>query len=305
MRAGLLIGLALAAMSAGARAHAEPAETAQLLPVGDTVSERDATRARSEFEAGERAFASADFTRALADFQRAYALAPHPAVRFNVAVCLERLGRFDEALAEYQAAAADPTLAADGQQRARSEAEALRMRTSSLEITAVAPSARLLVDGRLCPLPCRTQVAPGSHRISAFDGPAERELTTETRAGAVHRLVLDFPADRDRPAPTAPPKTRAAPGRSARSTLPEPEQRASRYPGPLTWIGGSLALSGAVGFGYFGLRTATLHDRYLQNPTAALGDEGRQTRLIANVSLGVLAVGLALAVTDFVLDPPH
>ena len=69
-----------------------------------------AKEARDAFANGEQAFAADDYELALHHFRTAMELAPHDAVRFNLAVCFERLGRFREAVEEYAAAARSPQL---------------------------------------------------------------------------------------------------------------------------------------------------------------------------------------------------
>ena len=69
-----------------------------------------AKEARDAFANGEQAFAADDYELGLHHFRTAMELAPHDAVRFNLAVCFERLGRFREAVEEYAAAARSPQL---------------------------------------------------------------------------------------------------------------------------------------------------------------------------------------------------
>jgi tetratricopeptide (TPR) repeat protein len=59
--------------------------------------------ARSLFDAGRTAFAAGRFEDALADFERSYALSERADLLYNVAVCLERLRRDDEAIGRYRA----------------------------------------------------------------------------------------------------------------------------------------------------------------------------------------------------------
>ncbi|AKF04107.1 tetratricopeptide repeat protein [Sandaracinus amylolyticus] len=101
----------------------------------------EATRAaaREAFRAGEAAFIEEDDARALTLFRRAFELAPHDAVRFNIAVCLERLGRPEEALQEYEAAAISTQLDEAARARARSQADALRARIVAARVPPPVP----------------------------------------------------------------------------------------------------------------------------------------------------------------------
>jgi hypothetical protein len=82
--------------------------------------------AGEEFAAGEAAFAAGETEVALAHFRRALVLAPHDAVRFNLAICLERLGHAEEALREYEIVAASADVDDDTRSRASVLATALR-----------------------------------------------------------------------------------------------------------------------------------------------------------------------------------
>ena len=59
-------------------------------------------KARALFGEGVAAFDRGDFENALESFTQAYRLAPHPAVRVNMANCYEQLGRYAEATFNYQ-----------------------------------------------------------------------------------------------------------------------------------------------------------------------------------------------------------
>ena len=98
--------------------------------------------AQTPDEVAERAFAEADDERALALFRRAFELAPHDAVRFNIAVCLERLGRPAEAISEYEAAARSAQLDEATRARARDQADAVRARVAASDVRAREDRAR-------------------------------------------------------------------------------------------------------------------------------------------------------------------
>lgn len=58
-------------------------------------------RARQEFAEGSDAFEAGHYDAALEHLQRAYALAPHPELLFNIARCLEELHRTGAAIDTY------------------------------------------------------------------------------------------------------------------------------------------------------------------------------------------------------------
>ncbi|UJR83373.1 hypothetical protein [Sandaracinus amylolyticus] len=108
--------------------------------------------AREAFRSGEAAFIEEDDARALTLFRRAFELAPHDAVRFNIAVCLERLGRPEEALQEYEAAAISTQLDDTARARARAQADALQARIVASRVPPPSPPP---------PPPSAPSLAPG------------------------------------------------------------------------------------------------------------------------------------------------
>ena len=253
-----------------------------LLATSARAQDRDASA--TAFEAAEKAFADEDYVEALRLFRRAFELAPHAAVRFNIAVCLERLGRFREAAVEYDAVARGSELDASTRERAAVEAARVRARLGVLVVEGEPAGARVRVDGaELCALPCRVAVDPG-----------KRVVVVERATGPV-RTSVEVPRDGVAtfrvPAAIAPP-------------APEPRARPERRgPGPLTWIGAGVAVAGAAGTIGFGLRARDLHDDYQAMPTPELRDDGLRMRLYTNVSLGVTVAGAILAGIDlFVLS---
>ncbi len=117
--AAALLGVCLAG---GHIASAQPA------PSNEAVE-----AARLAFGDAERAFAAKDFGKALELFRLAFEKAPRDAVRFNIAVCLAELGRYEEAQAEYRLAAVSSTLTEDEKALARQRADELDAKTKPPE----------------------------------------------------------------------------------------------------------------------------------------------------------------------------
>ena len=68
-------------------------------PVAPTARAQDVrSRAREQFQRGVAAFEAGRYEEALAAFQEAFRLKPHPSVRLNMAACYEKLDRPREAL---------------------------------------------------------------------------------------------------------------------------------------------------------------------------------------------------------------
>ena len=73
----------------------------------------------------------------------------------------------------------------------------------------------------------------------------------------------------------------------------------------LTWTGAGLAVVGTASTLYFGLRTHSLHDDYVREPTEQRYDDGREARLATNLSIGVAAVGAVMLAVDLLLLAPR
>jgi len=250
--------------------------------------------ARDSFESAEHAFAQSDYATALRLYQHAFELAPHDATRFNVALCLEHLGRFREAALEYDAAALSASLDEATHARARQLAVEARSKLGVLVVGGSPAGTRVLVDGEpLCALPCRVSVDPGQRRVNLENEPASSERTVTARANETATVRFEtsgsMPIRASRV--TSQPRARAP-----------TESDASSPVGPLTWIGGATAIVAAAGIIVFGARAQDLHHEYYDETHAeSARKEGAVMRDLCNVSIGLAVVGAALVVVDLLL----
>ena len=225
-------------------------------------SDEDREAAREAFQAGERAFAENDNEVALGHFQRAFELAPHDAVRFNIAVCLERLGRHREAALEYDAAVVSTQIEEEARERARRDGDRARARLGTLAVEGEPGGARVVIDGEeLCTLPCEIPVDPGDHRIVVRS--ADGEVTREASVGRGGRSTVRVEA----------PEVDEEQEQEA-SVTPDVPVEESQGPGFLLWTGVGLAVIGGAGIVLFGLQASSLHDDYLAMPTTETRDDG-------------------------------
>lgn len=246
---------------------------------GVAVAEDGAT-ARAAFTQGERAFLEDDYGLALERFRRAMELEPHDAVRFNVAVCLERLGRFREAYLEYEAAASSPQLDSASLARAREQAARVRERLGRVLVEEPLGAEVFLDGSSIGVVPCEALVDPKVHELELRDGARRVRASIEIGRSETKRVRLGFPL--------------ASP---AASLAPVALQRRVG-PGPLTWVGAVASVAGLASFIGFGLRASALHESYLTSPTASTRDQGLVMRDTANVSLAVGLVGALLLTVD-------
>lgn len=119
------------------------------LTITQPVAADDRALAKQVFESGVQKFESGDYAGALSEFQRAYAIKPHPVVQINIAHCYEKLDKPVEALKSFEAylnaSSAQQTEART--QEVRQAIARLRLRIGELDVRTSPPGAAVSVDG--------------------------------------------------------------------------------------------------------------------------------------------------------------
>lgn len=152
----LICALCMCASSAG---RADPTSSAQ-------------EAARAAFAEGERAFAKGAYAEATSSFETAFKLVSHDAVRFNIAVCLERQGRYREAWVQYKAASESVLLDESERKRAAQAAERTRRELGTLAVVGTAGEP-VSIDGETrCSTPCHVELDPRAYEIVVGNNPA-------------------------------------------------------------------------------------------------------------------------------------
>ena len=120
----------------------------------------------------------------------AYDAAPHPTVRFHIAMCLERLGRLREAWTELTEVAATAALT-DAQRRdAARQVDRVRAMLVTLRVEGEPAGASVRLDGvPVCVLPCEVPVDPGEHDFLQFLIAPQVPVPRPVRAGAAVRAL--------------------------------------------------------------------------------------------------------------------
>jgi len=193
----------------------------------------DEAGARAHFDRGVAAFDAGRFDEAVAEFEAARKLVPDSRVDFNLAETYRELGRDVDALGEYERFLDDP--AGDPSYRAQAETAVgeLGARVSALRVAAE-PQATVAVDGKArgtTPLPRPIRLAPGRHQVSvtkAQRAAFERWVTLE--AGHTEALEVLLPPIVEVPAPVP--------------AAPEPHR--AFYRSPWLWLGAAVVLGGAA-----------------------------------------------------------
>jgi hypothetical protein len=171
-------------------------------PTEDTKAE-----ARKHFDRGLVLFDAQAWDAALAEFILSNDLYPTRSAVKNVALCLRKLKRHDEALESFERLLAFPALSAEDQELARREIAALRELVGSILIQAAEASATITVDGRqrgTTPAPGPLRVMVGSHTVRIYkEGfePFEVRIQVAGEQSVVVRARLTPSVSSDRRAP--------------------------------------------------------------------------------------------------------
>lgn len=262
-------------------------------------------RAREQFGQALALQTAGDWAGALALLKEVAAVKSTPQVRFNMALCEERLGKLVAALGDYELAAADARAEHADQVAEEVEArlESLRAKIPKLTVKrgSGAEAAIIALDGvslgdQVIGTPMPTD--PGPHTIEAR-APGFKPFRQSVRVAEQQSETIEIVLE---PEPVAPPS--AAGGRVTTSS-DIPGARIAGYV-----VGGiGIASLGASGI-FFGLRAGKISDLDKQCPNRECPsrdqqsdiDAGKRYTTIANVTLAVgaaaVAGGLVLILTS-------
>jgi len=225
-RLAIVLLLALAAPAPLAAAPRKPApQKSAPRPAPKTPEQREADR---HFKSGVALFKETKYAEALAEFERAYEIAPHPLVLYNIAGCHRLMSHYAEAVAHYKRFLADGkgVVAAERLASAQSELDTILALVARVTVTVVPADASLIVDGVTLDSPDMPLILPpGEHRLTARS-PGRRDAERTVRIASGDALTVEL-ATRDLPplpvsAPAAvvsAPAARPAPPRSRRFAI--------------------------------------------------------------------------------------
>jgi PEGA domain len=266
---------------------------------GEEAPEDVRAQASRQFQRGNDHFKAHDYSAALTAYQRAYEILPNDKALVPIASCLQRLARFRESIDVWKRVAlsdtVDPSIRAD----ARAKLAELESRLGRLVVTSEPSGAEVLVDGLVrCRTPCDEPIDPRAHDVVIGQGQHEERRSIAPERGETVRLDVALGTSRER----APSSDVMGPDSGTRP--PPAELDGGYHPGPLTWIGGGVALLGGAGVLGFGLRAESLFDDFDAEPHRGTFNEGRLSRDLANASIAVAAGGLVLLAIDLLVLAP-
>lgn len=160
-------------------------------------ADRGAEEADRHFKSGVALYKEAKYAEALAEFERAYEIAPHPLVLYNIATCHRELSHYGEAVRYYQRFLSEgkgkvppPRL-----KEAQTELEAVLARIARVTIKIEGgEGAKVILDGKelgTMPIDGPLIVPPGEHRLVVrAEGKQDAERSVRVASGDEVEVTL-------------------------------------------------------------------------------------------------------------------
>ncbi len=281
----------------------------------ETAAGEQKRAAQKMFEAADGLYESGRFDEAAQAFRASYELVASPNSRLMIARSLRELQRYDEAYKEYQGTIADAE-ASGGRypetlSAARAEADALSGQMAYVVVDASPEdaTAELIVNGKAVKWTAGERIAVRASKVDIefrFPNGQNHRESLDLKAGETRKLTAKAgPA----PAPASPPIAKVE--ASTPSANPQPESHSNGLR-TAAYVAGGVGALGLVSFGVFGYLDRSAYSDLKSKcsgstcPPAQSNDidAGRRYQLIANIGLGVAAVGVATATTLFLVSSP-
>lgn len=267
--------------------------------------------AKTHFERGLALVDEGKIADALEEFERAYALVPHPSVLLNIARAQADLGdplravELLEGMLRDSGDTLEPALAT----AAREQLEQQRARLAVVTLDVSQDGARVLMDGRdlgPAPLAAPVRLNPGHHVVSTKHEALETiSLPIDLAEGEQRVLLLSPPP---RPAlppvaaltPTLPPSAHPEPAAPSAERGP-----AHRWQRPLGWSAVGLGGVGFVASAWLWGRADAKHEQALEHCTPRCDDTARSLQheavQAAQLTTATLVAGAGLVAVGGVL----
>lgn len=163
-------------------------------PKKPTAEQKEADR---HFKAGVALFKEGKFKEALAEFERAYEIAPHPLVLYNIAGCHRELSSYGEAIKFYERFLKEGKgqVPAGRLTAAQTELDGILARIARVTVVIQGPPyATLVLDGEALgtmPVPMPLVLPPGEHQLVArADGYIDAKRTLRVASGDEAEISL-------------------------------------------------------------------------------------------------------------------
>lgn len=188
MRTTALVLASFVALGA-TTAAAAPKKKKRPAPAKAEAKTPEQKEADRHFKSGVALFKEAKFTEALAEFERAYEIAPHPLVLYNIAGCHRELSHYSEAVTYYTRFLADgkDVVPAARLAAAQTELDGILARIARVTVTISPelPGTTFSVDGAVLERPAMPLILPpGEHRLLArAEGHRDADKTVRLASG--------------------------------------------------------------------------------------------------------------------------
>ncbi|HEY5927021.1 MAG TPA: PEGA domain-containing protein [Kofleriaceae bacterium] len=190
-----------------------------------TAEQKEADR---HFKAGVALYKEAKYSEALAEFERAYEIAPHPLVLYNIAACHRELSHYSDAVKFYERflAEAKGKVPPARLTEAKTELDGVLSRIARVTVKVEGgEGAKVLLDGNelgTMPLDKPLILPPGEHRLVVrAEGKVDAERSLRVASGDEVEVTLSLT---DKPA-EPPVQTLYEP----RDTMPAPPPKPKRF----------------------------------------------------------------------------
>jgi hypothetical protein len=232
-RASILAAVLCTALPAGVCAQA-PTPSPSNQGGGDDQEAR--ARAKTLFEGGVAAYEAGRYEEALASFQEAFRVRPHPLVRVNIANCYDKLGKPLEALFHFEQFTAADVGTPEQRKEVSAAVERLRKQVGQVIVRVTPDGAMVTIDGgeqRRTPIVDALSLTSGKHEIEVkLDGYQTVRRSLQVQGGTTTELNLVL-ARAGEPAPVAAPVPALGPGDQPQVAAPpaaEPEPKPEADP---------------------------------------------------------------------------
>lgn len=299
----------------------KPAETPPVAPAKTAEEQQaddDTVAAKKYFQWALTLYKQARYSEAIAKFEEAYRLKPHPTIFFNIGRCYEQLGDIPRALKYYRdylrvvPEAKDRETVTDAitnlERRLREQG------VQQLSVLTEPSGARVSVDGRYFGLsPLALELKPGNHLVSLVKDGFEQVdkgivLSAEKSLELNISLTAKAPATPDVPRAVAVVPPPAPPKEDVVKPAPPPEKKGWLLGRRFTWIAGGVGVAGlAAGIAMGAMSSAATSELrgsvHTGDEAQALADRAVSMAVGANIAYGVAIAGAVGAVVLFFVEP--
>ena len=297
--------LAQKGKSKGKGKKADAAEAAAPAPAVDEAQ----VKAKEHYTNGKALYEKGSYADAMAEFQTAYDLKPHPSVLKSIGECQVQIGDIPGAVATFEKYLADP--AASKKDEVQAKIVEIKAMMARVDISSVPTGAGITVDGAVTDkvTPATIELTPGEHTIvlnAEGYSPLEQPLTFAK--GEKKQLQVDFDKEGVSTAEPALVDPFADEGGAVPAEGGEIENETEGPPAAF-WIAAAVAGVGLVSGTVFGTMALGDEDDFNQKKKSGsreglndAKDSGERNAIIADVSFGVAAaaavVGVIILLTD-------